>query len=268
MNYKGFLFTISIVLFATTLVFYSQVYSEGILKRESQVLDAYRLDVVSYLGDDIKDDLFDILNFDFEKEFKEEKVYITVSNKFPLSNISTRLSDYEDFLQNDYFDNYKGNNNIDLTNIEDGTFEVNNSVNNVIIDYENNKLYFNNDFNGIDMNIFVIGDLNYYDSNFISGSTPVNINYFDDNNVIIFNETMDTSVNSYIKLIYADNNVLINIGLNNNKYFEIDSNTNNELSYDLRIENYFDNNYFEEYINSKLIYQYELINSNSFISIN
>ncbi len=270
---KGFFFTISIILFATTLVFYSQMYSDFSVNRESYIINSYKLSFVPFIIDDISTDVLSIMGIDFDKEFKEDSVYITISGEFPKTNVSNNVINYKNFLDNNYFTKSIGQKNIDFSNLLNNNFIIDLSGNTFVYDYNNSIIYLKNDFNYIDLNIFVsTSDLNYYEYFFNSSEESnkfIRINYFDDTNSLIFPlQEIDTSDLSYLNLVYTDANILLTFGINNDNYFVFDSNIESEVKYYLLFENYFDNNIFRS--NSNIIFNYKLeeVDVNSFIKIN
>ncbi len=266
---KGFLFTVSIILFATTLVTYTQVYSESVSNREFLIIENYKSKIVPFLMDDISTDILSILNLNFDIGFVEDEVNIIINGELPVENVNESFSDYKLFLETIYFPRSSGEKSIDFSNVFEDNFEVNFSTNNFVFDYNNSKVYLKKEFNLLDLNIFVIGsDLNTVESNFSSGDTPVSVNYFDDQNILNFSKNVNLDSVSYIKLVYEDNNILINIGLLDGNYFSLTSNIDSKVKYNLKITNFFDNNFFNANSNVLFNYTSEKLDVNSFVKIN
>lgn len=268
MNRKGFLFTISVIMFATTLVFYSQVYSENILRSEYLIIEDYKYKTNYFISNDISMDLMDIFNIDIDYHFLDNNIYLKINGEIPNNDIIHTLNNYENFLENNYFTKINGNEEIDLDNIKDGSFDINYDFFDFVYDYENEKVYNNGQFDKLDINLLVDDHLNSIDFYFERGSTPVYINYFDNNNIVLLDKNIGLSSLSYVRFIYDDSNVLLKIGLHNGKYFDLDSNINNKINYSILFVNEFDQNFLELNINSKLDYEFDNFSSDSYISIN
>lgn len=269
---KGFLFTISIILFATTLVFYAQVYSDNILKRDFYILDDYKASIIQFIMDDISYDILNIFEIDFENTFSEDFVFININGKLYDNDLISVINEYEGFLINKYFTKTLGQKTIDFSDVLNNGLKINLNNNEFVFDFYNSNIYLRKDFSFLDLNIFYNGnDLNHYVVNFDNSGTQkisVNIRYFDDVSVIILSEEINLDELSTITFVYDDySSFVINIGEFENNYFMIDSN-NVELNYFLGFKNNFDNDFFKASFNIPFEYETKRIKSNSLISVN
>lgn len=269
---KGFLFTISIILFATTLVFYTQVYSDSIVRREFFILDNYKSQIVPFIIDDIATDVANIVELNINSNFFEEEVYVNIIGVLPKNNLTSVFNDYNDFLNNVYFTKTLGEKSVNFSNVFENGFILNFPNNKFIFDYNNSKIILEENFNSLDLNLFLsTGDLNHYEFVYNdSGETvPINIRYFDDVNAIIISQNINLSEDSFVNFVYNDDSyLLITIGSSDsNKYFSLDTNKQNKLNYSLGFNNDFHGDFFKSKTNIPFKFETEKINVDSFIII-
>lgn len=265
---KGFLFTISIILFSTTLILYTQSYSESILNREMLIIENYKLKQLNFISDDISTDILKILKIDFDSAFENEIVNVSINGELPVENISDKLIEYNNFLNNFYFTKQNEQAEVDFSGM-DNNFIIEFITNKFIYDFDDSIIYLNEHYDLLDLNIFVQNsDLNFVESNFSSGDTLIKVNYFDDQNIVSFTESINLDSPSFIKFIYNDNNITINFGENNQNYFSLDSEINSKINYFLKVQNSFDANFFDARTNVLLKYRFDNLDSNSFVKVN
>jgi hypothetical protein len=249
MSQKGFFFTISIILFATTLVVFAQVYSSSVVGKEARVLSNYSLISQSLLTDNIASNMGKIIGFDYS--INNDVNSILINDSLPKTNFLQNFEDYESFLNSELFPNSFGQKGIDFSNIKDGNLEVyfGNDLN-YIIDYSNkNNIFYHNSLNKIDLNFFVVDDLNYYEFDFVAGSKSLVFYYEDSNSNNDFSLNQNISY-ALLNLVYFDQNVSIVFEEN---YFFI--NNSSEKDIDFIVLLFFEN--FSELIR---------VNINAFIS--
>jgi hypothetical protein len=270
-NSKGFLFTISIILFASTLVLYAQTYSNMNVGRETRILSNYKLLAQPILSNDLALDLEEILSFGISTKSESNGISLIISDKYPKTSIASKLSSYESFLENTFFSRVSGTESVDFTNILDGKAEIFLGENtNYEIDYNNSysELSSSLTLSSLDLNIITSRDLISYEENFSTGDTELNIIYFDDSNYIVKTKSINPSSENTLKLVYADSNILVEIGaITQNNSFKIDTNSSSDLWIDLIAYYETDANYFSIDFDANLLYSNEEISSNSFINI-
>jgi hypothetical protein len=232
---KGFFFTISIILFATTLVVFAQVYSSSIVGKEVRVLSNYSLISQSLLIDNVAINMEKIIDFDYNID--NDINSILISDSIPKTNFSQNIIDYESFLNNKFFPNSFGDKEIDFASIKDGNLELyfENDLN-YIIDYSNkNNIFYHSSLNKIDLNVFVIDDLNYYEFSSETGSKNLVFYYEDSNSDNDFDFENNFS-SALLNLVYFDQNVSI---VFEEDYFMINNSDEKDIDFSTLL--FFDN---------------------------
>ncbi|MFA5126129.1 MAG: hypothetical protein WC462_03955 [archaeon] len=213
---KGFLFTISVILFASTLVFYVQTYSATNSLNERQIILSEKPVNALVLNDDISFDLIRILGINLDLNNSDSNRVIISGDVNLSSNIPGVLTDYESFLNNDFFPRVGGDQSIDLSNLNDGVGEV----------FFGNSLEFDYDYSSgiylypkdsavlesLDLNVHSSGSFLDFDWNGSSGSQQVIINYSDDSNSISLVKSVDLNALSSLKILYSDCNAFVYFG--------------------------------------------------------
>ncbi len=266
---KGFLFTISIILFASTIVIFAQVYLNNSMGVETRVLSNYAMLSQPILNDNIASNLKKIVGFDLDLEFQNNNIIISINDSLPKDyNVSQKISSYESFLENSFFPIFSGEESIDFTNLKDGSIELffnDLFVYNVDYDLNENSFVSNSSaLNSIDLNLFVDNNLNYYEWVFVSGNTDLNLYYFDSNTYFYLTESISPTSANTLNLVYNDYNSIIVI---ENNSFNIDSGAGRKIDFDLRTSYDFDSNNFPVWFNALLNYSSRNISSSSLIKI-
>ncbi|MDD3084255.1 MAG: hypothetical protein PHP82_04495 [Candidatus ainarchaeum sp.] len=269
---KGFFFTISIILFASTIVIFAQTYANNDIDRETRILSNYAVLSQTILNNNLGNNLKRIVDFDLQLGFEEEKIIVVIKDFLPKKiNISQAINDYEVFLENDFFPNVSGSKSVDFSNLKDGSFEVFFGDLFVYdIDYILNKTSFNsnNSLISTDLNLFSMDDLNYYEWSPSVGSVDLNINYFDNSNFFQIFDNISSSEESVLNLVYYDSNIILVFGrtTNNNSFF-IDSNSSNRIDFKLKFEYDFDSNNIPVWANGLFNYSSGNVSSSSMLKI-
>ena len=270
---KGFLFTISIIFFTTTLLIFAQTYSNQNVKREVKILDGFNASLPPFIADDVSFDLQRLLDVDFTINYEDGNINILLNDSIPKpSTLQSKITTYDSFLRADYFPNVKGTNDISLVDINDGDitaslgsyFDFNHDYTADVVNFTSTKALAL-----VDLNLDYSGDLVDYEWTLNAGTIPLNIRYVDDGNNFVVSDSISNTAKSTLKLIYADANVLFEFGLTSqNNSFKIDANISNRLDYDLLLKYNYDANYLPMNTGAIITYDEDNIDSNSFLRLN
>jgi hypothetical protein len=265
---KGFLFTISVIIFASTLVVFSQIYTNSNLGAETRILISYKPTSEFFLNDSIANDLISLCGLGVDVSILDEKIEINISDSLSKEySVGDELDNYGDFLTNNFFPQQGGVEDINLDNLSDGAYELffgNEFV--YLNNYEDNIISFisNNSINSVDLNM-IHHDFNLVDYLWTPtiGDESVAFNLFfnDDTNSVIFSDLISSSSASELLLIYNDYNILVSVGPNN--LFYIDSNSTEYLEFVLKTNYDFDQNYLPVEFNAIINYSLTNFDSNS-----
>ncbi|MEK6958726.1 MAG: hypothetical protein AABW59_01635 [archaeon] len=276
MSKKGFLFTISVIFFASTLVIFSQTYLSDNILREKLVLNNEKAGVQPFVSDDVACDIYRIVGLDFDARANPVlgKVYLSFHDYIPKDvYVPSAVSSYSAFLDANYFPRVAGDTSLDVSNLSDGTVEI--FFNQIFGYYYNStereaKIFQDNGaaLTRIDLNIDVSNDLNGFEwitSN--TGSVAVNIFYSDDSNSADFTTTINPLQESRLRLKYLDGNVDIVLGYVSSKTnsFAVDSNTPASIEYDLILEYSSSPSSLPIAFNSRMDYSNPIMDANTFV---
>lgn len=244
---RGFLFTISTIIFASTLLIYAQAYLNHSTAVEKYVSDYSNRSAQPFLNDDVAFDLSRILDFSVSVDYSNEMSFLfsdVVPKRFDLNS---KLQDYKSFLEQNFFSHMPGSNSLDLSGINDGSVEIffGDSFQ-YTYNYDTNSVAFNpltgSTLNRIDLNLTVnnVGASAALDSNSFSssGSIPITINYKDDYNSLAISGTINPAIANNLLLNYKDGSrIEVVLGLVDgiSDSFLVDSGTHNILSYTMRV---------------------------------
>lgn len=269
---KGFLFTISVILFASTLVIFAQSYSQINSKSEEQIIVSTKPFGVLMMNDDISFDLERLfgLSLDFNSSNPQ---LLTISGVIdPSAGVIASLTDYESLLNETLFPRVVGNQSIDLSLMKSGN-SIMTLGDNLIFDYN----YGNNvEFISIDKSITSLdldlrstgGEVSYEWISKSSGEVPVGIKYSNDSNGFYLVETLDANSVSTLMIFSPDGNVLVDFGkiayggVDYNSSFRLSVLNENELTYSFDT-NYPVSNPFPIKMNATISNSQEKIDSNS-----
>ena len=272
---KGFLFTISVILFASTLVFYTQAYLATNSLSEMQIILSEKPVNALMLNDDISFDLIRILGINVDLNNVDSNRVIVSGGINLSSGIPAVLTNYADFLNNDFFSRVAGDQSVDLSNLNDGSAEVffNDSLE---LDYNYlSGIYFYPKYGAVleslDLNIHSSGDFLGFDWVGSSGSSPVTINYSDDSNSFSLSKTIDMNALSSLKIIYSDGNALVYLGKvgvlgsDYNSSLSIQPSSSKAISYSINAVYSGQSTFAPVLFNSIFSVRYSKVDVNSFI---
>jgi hypothetical protein len=266
MNKKGFFFTLSVILFATTLFAFTQAYSEKINSRSSLISELPKRDIALFINRTISEDLQQILDFELDTNFNPY-AEISFRSYFPYSySVSTELSTYSNIVDSNLFDYFYGTSQLSLSDLSDGTAEIFFPDGNIEINYTNNEYSFSHtNISEIQINLISQNDLNSATWSASSGSTNIRINYADDTNYFSITDSISLSSESILTLIENnDSNIYLTFS---NNTINLNSDDQNKLTYFVKSTLNSDYNYFPIKFNSLLQYSNPKIDSNSWIKI-
>jgi len=244
---RGFLFTISVIFFASTLVVYSQAYMTQNALREKLVLTVPRQTLPAYLTDDLAFDLQRLLDFNLSvsETASPYKMNIVLGDSVAKNfDIRKGLTDYNNFAKSYLLNRVAGIQSFDMNNLLDGKTEL--FFGNLFrydYDYDNNAAYFlalkDNNLNRVDLNITVKNSNGSDDLNSMiwsspgSGSTQLRVHYVDDTNTFDLAVGINPLQTSTMTLHYMDANLQVVFGLAGGRTNSvlIDSNINRQANY-------------------------------------
>jgi len=239
------------------------------------VLNSYKTTLAPYINDDIAFDISRMLNLDLDLNYSASDINIWINGSMTKNfNFAQKLSDYNTFLQNDYFPNIVGTQIINF-NTDDDTLELLfGSDYEYKYNFDSNIVEFvsNSDtLSSIDINL----NLESIDLNQIiqpsspSGSALINIIYNDDQNYFATSYDFDPTSNYKLIFVYNhDYNVVLEFGdTGNNNSLKLDSNAPSELAYSLKLNYAFNSNSFPIHYNVLLNHNGNSVDSNSYIRL-
>ncbi|MCX6801116.1 MAG: hypothetical protein NTZ73_02915 [Candidatus Diapherotrites archaeon] len=282
---KGFLFTVSVIFFTSTLVFYTQQYVENNFFREEGIINSSKLASQPFLNNDISFDLQRIFGFTLETEYSKD-LNIKVTGTLPRGfDVQQKLSDYNAFLYGTFFGRTPGTKTIDLANLADGKAEL--FIGSLVecdFDYDNNvaSVYpkTGSTLRYVDLNI----DANAIDFNRVEwvGSTPeagdvlLKINYVDNRNSFSINTSIGPTAVNKLAIVYnaaslTDINAYVTIGDDGvtTSAVKIDTDASRQLDYSLFVSYLAspDTNYLPIRFNAGMTYSERQFSSNSPIKV-
>ncbi|OQA31283.1 MAG: hypothetical protein BWY55_00561 [archaeon ADurb.Bin336] len=277
MNNKGFLFTISIIFFASTLVFFTQGFYDANVLMERKIISSQNALNVNQLNEDLAFDLGNLFGLRFDVNSIEGSVLIEGKISSSSNEISS-LNDWNSFLNNNYFNRSFYNKSIDLSNLVDGKAEFFLGDNlNMDYNYGNSIALFSSKpivIESIDLNIKSSGSLVSYNWVKSSGENNfgVSIIYSNDYNRISITDSISNNSYSYLELIYPDGVEVIEFGgvnyngVNYNSAFVLNTISNKVIDYKVKVD-YVDVYLYPIKINSILRVNSDRFNSNSFLKL-
>lgn len=215
---RGYLFTISIIVFASTLVVFSQYFAQENLLDERLIISLAKPLAMAYSVDDVASDFAGLFGFNFDLNDSSASS-VTVSGSFPSSNhVSSALNDYAAFAPGFFARSTAQTKSLDLSGLSDGKaeyfvgsslgFDYNYSSNSVDLFPRGTA-----DLERIDLNINASSSLSSYEwTNPGEGTVPFHLNYSDSSRTLSFDAEINPSLAYSLKLVYADTNAFINLG--------------------------------------------------------
>jgi len=276
-NYsKGFLFTIAVILFASTLTIYSQGYANVNFSAERSILSSAKPINVLLLNDDLAFDVLSLLRMrvDVNKSYPNE---VLLSGDFLSSrDISAEFSDYSSFLSNTFFSRALGSESVDLSGLEGGKGELyfGNAVQ-LDYNYSNNLFLFptSGSVDKIDINLTFPGVVSSVVWSSSAGVVPLTINYQDDLNRFAISTYISRSSLSSLKINTADGNMWVYLGsVTRNGYTKssavaIVPQQNQKLRYSMRTKYSSDAMLLPLKANAILSVNRDNVDSNAFLTI-
>jgi hypothetical protein len=280
---KGFLFTISVILFTSTLVFYTQQYVENNSFREEGIINSSKLASQPFLNDDIGFDLQRIFGLTLETEYSND-LNIRVAGTLPRGfDVQQKLSDYNAFLYGTFFRRTPGTKTIDLANLADGKAELFiGSLLEYDFDYANNAASVypktGSTLKYVDLNI----DANATDFNrvewvsFAAGTVPLKISYVDDRNSFSEDTLIDPASVNKLAIVYnaaglMDINAYITVGNVDtiDSAVKIDTEASRQLDYSLFVSYLAspDTDYLPIRFNAGMTYSERQLSSSTLIKV-
>jgi len=273
---KGFLFTVSVIIFASTLVFFTQSFLQVSFDNEKSILDAQPFFVGANLNDDLAFDLERIVGISVDVNSGND-LNILFTGSFPQDyDIGTKISEYKAFLDTNYFTRIGGTQDINVVNLIDGNAEL--FIGDVLLFesvYSDSNINISpvssNSLIGLDINITTTGnrDFNFLPSD--TGVVPLDFNYIDTNSlnpIISTRISIDPSVENKITLRYSDGDINLVIGSTpkGTDSLQITSNSTRQINYSILLMYSTGKVYLPVRFNSELKQLNEL-DSNSLIKI-
>ncbi|MCX6803179.1 MAG: hypothetical protein NTY48_01260 [Candidatus Diapherotrites archaeon] len=216
---KGFLFTISVILFASTLVFFVQTSLSFNETNERTIILAAKPLSTAMLNDNISFSIGRILkhNFDINGGAISD-ITITGQINHP-SDLNQALQSLKNAIDQNLLPLLFGSTTIDFSNITDGNAEaIFGKEAEFDYDYSSPKITIHPTASAtlskIDLNLFVQNDLNRieWSAGPESGTTTLQINYYDDSNYFNTTTQVNPSLASTLVLFYDDGNITLSFG--------------------------------------------------------
>lgn len=275
MNQKAFFFTFAVILFASTIVFLTQDFSNKNLTDERIIVSSYRSTILSYLNDDISYDLQKILGFSTNVDYNTENVIISISDSFPKNDsLLNSLKDYNLFLNNNYFPRFQGDKFISFS---ENSYKLNyGSDFEYVNTFDTNSVIFvsSNErrANSFDLNLNISKLItNYYWVPTYSNdkNSFLKIKIFSDYNYFEIEDNFDPTNLSYLVLEFDNGQIDLNFGKINeiDSSFLFSSTIEQESNYSIIMDYSFDKNELPIVLDYLLKVNLTSIDSNSFIVI-
>jgi len=274
-NKKAFLFTISVIIFASTLITMTQLFANYNLNYERTVLNSYKTTLSPLINDDIAFDISRMLDLDLDVNYSASDINIWINGSITKNfDFEQKLSDYNNFLQNKYFPNVVGTQSIDFGTSDNilellfgDDYEYKYNFDQNVIDF----ISYTDTLYSIDINLDLVStDLNeIIEPSSPAGDATININYNDDQNYFSASYAFDPLASYEVIFVYNnDYNMSVIFGdTGNNNSLKIDSNAPGELTYSLKLNYAFDSNSFPIRYNVLLNHSGNSIDSNSYIRL-
>jgi len=216
---RGFLFTISVIIFASTLVLYAQHFSDSVNSNERSIILASQPVNIFLLNDDLANGVASLLGLtvDINQSINSTVLISGVISQTP--SISSAFLGYSSFLSGKFFPSIGGTHSLNLSNLSDGTAEL----------FFGNNLEFDSGYTGHEIAFYkksgasiVSLDLNLHSSNSLqsiewapnsSGQTlALNLNYSDDANSFSIHQNISVASLSSLRFVYSDGDSLLSLG--------------------------------------------------------
>jgi hypothetical protein len=277
---RGFLFTLSAILFATTLVIYSQTFLGISYGNEKAVINASAVGTLANINDSISFNMRKIVGVEVDANSAGD-INIFVRERIPKGyNVAQKISDFEAMLNGAYFPRVAGNHVLDASGIRDGTAEIlAGSVASIDSNYAGNETTVRptgaNAIRSIDINIYVDGPRDSEEINVAGGGVAdVGLSYADTNaaagSISQSFPDADTGLASAMVFRYpGDENVVVLLGEvgSLSESFRITNNSSHNLYYDIRVNYAQGADYLPVRLNAVLMQQLGSADANTMLKI-
>lgn len=276
---KGFLFTLAAILFATTLVIYSQTYLSVSYDNEKAIINSSAVATLANINDGVSFNMLKIVGLTLDVNTAND-LNIYLYERVPKGfDVLGGINDFESMLNNQYFKRVAGMQSLDASALKDGVAEVfvgekvtieSDYVNKITRIYPNTP----NQIVSIDLNIYAdaISELSTF-TPALGGVSTLTLRYVDNNaqSAIVYSTNVfNPSAQASLLIDYVgDNNVLFLIGNTStgDNSFYLDSNLSSNIYYSVRI-NYADGaTYLPVRLNGVLSQSLGNADSNSMLKI-
>lgn len=276
-NKKGFLFTISVIFFASTLIFFTQGFYDSNMLMEKRIISSQNPLNIVQLNEDLAFDLSNLFGLSFDANSIEKSVLIGGRISSSSKEISS-LNSWNSFLSSSYFQRSVYSKSIDLSNLVDGKAEFFLGENlNLDYNYGNSISLFSSKsplIESIDLNIKSSGSLVSYEWVNSTGASnfEVSLSYYNDYNRISIIDSIDNNSYSYLRLVYSDGEELIEfggvnyLGIDYNSAFVLNTINDKVIEYKLKVD-YVDACLYPIKINSILSVNSDKFDSNTFLKL-
>lgn len=221
---KGFIFTISVILFASTLLVYAQNFAIQSSQNEQAILAVYALTAGKHVSDDIGFDIAHIIGFSADVNYYAPSevpgeqgaiVHIDGYTQQPY-RIAPALADYNAFVNTALFPLIGGTQSLDVSALSDGSAElaIGNSLAYVQKYDTNDALLLSNGSTLSSLDLKLSSDRNIVSYVWapVAGSVPVRLQFVSDANFFVESASINPASASTLLLKFADANVLVTIG--------------------------------------------------------
>ena len=116
---RGFLFTLSAILFATTLIVYSQTYLGISYDNEKAIINASAVASLANINDSISYNMWKLTGLGIDVNVADD-LNIHLYERIPKTNVAANITSFELMLNNQYFKRVAGWHELDATDLKDG----------------------------------------------------------------------------------------------------------------------------------------------------
>jgi len=212
---KGFLFTIAVILFASTLTIYAQSYSSVNFAAERSIISSAKPLNVLLLNDDLAFDVLKLFRLSIDVNNSSPNDVLIFGDFLSSRDVSTEFSNYSSFLTSTFFSRSHGTESLNVGALTDGKGELlfGGSAQ-LDYNYGNNLFLFptTGTLESIDLNINSPDDLSSIVWSPSAGGVELLINYLDDSNRFTISSSIAPDALSSLKILYADGNTWIYLG--------------------------------------------------------
>ncbi len=280
---KGFVFTLSAIIFATTLIFYSQLYLSTSYDNEKSIIKTSSLNVLSNINDGVSFNLMKVIGVNLDVNCSTDLNIYFYEKLSKGYNVSDEINNFESILNNEYFGRKAGTQILDVSELKDGVAEifVGDKVT-IASDYSNNgsRIYplSVNQIVSMDINIYASAPADSNSFTFNSGGIASDkklvIKYVDTN---ALNQPFEYSTNEFNPALESkfvanfpdDKNIEVLLGLTENgeNSFSIVSGISSDVYYSVKITYDDCSDYLPVRLNATLIQSLGKSNSNTMLKI-